>query len=179
MKPNKVHIYFWITSILIFVIGFFYYNSKETEVISFNIHDTYYITEIPLISNLVSITLFIAGLIYWSFSRLNIRSFKLLNIIHLIASIGVFLIFLIGLSYFKASYLEQYNKNFPLFEDNLNQDLFNSILFFTFILIQIVFSFNVIFSISRHFFKRKKSIINSDSEIIHIFVSCNSFIIQI
>ncbi|PIA77824.1 hypothetical protein BFR04_10400 [Gaetbulibacter sp. 4G1] len=153
MKIEKTHIYFWVSSVFIFVLGFSYYNSVETEVISFNIHDTYYIIEIPLITNFVSIILFITGLVYWFFIKLNIRLFKLFIIIHFILSIGIFLAFLIGLSYFKMSFLAQNNKNFHLFDDSLNQDLFNSVLFFIFFLIQIVFVINLVISVLRHFFK--------------------------
>ena len=151
MKFDKPHIHFWISSILIFIISFFYYNSKETEIISFNIHDTYYLIEISLITNLVSVTLFIVGLTYWGFIKLNIKYSKLFNIVHFITSIGTFFLFIIGLNYFKIPLLTQNNKNFPLFDDNLNQDSFNSILFIIFFLIQIIFVINLIASILRHF----------------------------
>ncbi|CAH8283166.1 hypothetical protein EV196_102141 [Mariniflexile fucanivorans] len=148
MRPIKPNIYFWITSIIIFVIGFFDYN---TDSIVINIHDTYYV-----ISNLDFIILsgsfyVIIGFIYWILSKSSLNLNVFLTKIHTTTSIFCFLIFMIGIFYYSIT-----ENKFIMLDDSLSMDAFIVIIFIIFSFIQILFIINLCTSMLAHFYFNKK-----------------------
>lgn len=152
MSKIKPHIYFLITAIIIFVIGLFFKNSENT--IDINIHDTYFVITTFHFAILISIVLFLIGLIYYVFSKLKTLLVKSLTVLHTVITILCFPIYFFGSLYFSKTKLDS---NFSLFDDDLNQNIFISIILIIFFLAQIILILNLIVSTIKYFILNSKS----------------------
>lgn len=152
MKFNKPHIYFWTIALIIFVIALFYYNSDIT--LDINVHDTYIVIAYFHLMILLSIFLAFIGLVYYLHYKFNVKLSRGLSKIHLVGTTGIFIVSMLGFTYFK---LKPSNPNFPLFDDMSNEILLHSLSFLVFSVLQIIFIINSIFSTISHLLKRINS----------------------
>lgn len=150
MKLSKLHIYFWITSVITYVLGLFYYNSNET--ISINIHDTYFVIGYLDFIILFSLTLAFLGLIYYLHHRFKTSLIVLLSQIHIVLILVSMLIFIIGTLYIK---IDNTHSEFPLFDDLSKSSLIFSISLFVFLMAQPIVIINSLYSSFKHILKNK------------------------
>ena len=101
-KLNSYH-YLFIVLFILFIQLIFSYNSNEAEVISINIHDTYFIISLLDIDILLCIVLVISGFIYLILNRIKIALIKTLTKTHIYITIGCLLCFKTGFLFFNAS----------------------------------------------------------------------------
>ena len=87
LKKLKVYHYFWITSAIILIIGFWRQNSSDTS-LDLNFHDTYYVITNSDISILLSVCYSLLGIGYWLVQKVLKR--KLINYLTLIHCIILF-----------------------------------------------------------------------------------------
>lgn len=86
MKLNKPQFFLWATAILILSIGLISYDSQS--VIDINVHDTYFVIQNFIITELIAGLLFLAGILYWIYQKANRTLNKLLTKAHLFLTIG-------------------------------------------------------------------------------------------
>jgi len=134
IKKIKVYDLFWITSILILIIGFIYQINDPESILDINIHDTYYVIANYHLTILLFTSYFLMGLGYWLVQKLfKKRLLKSLTIIHTVILIGSFIIYWIAFFYGKL-FLQ--NLVFPEFFDD--HQLINITLFYELLLIMFV-----------------------------------------
>ncbi|MBA9073560.1 heme/copper-type cytochrome/quinol oxidase subunit 1 [Flavobacterium gossypii] len=132
LKDIKVYHYFWITSILILIIGIFKNSSIENSTFDFNIHDTYFVISSLDLALLLSFLYFLNGFGYWFVQKKLKRSLiKSLTLIHSIILIGGFVTYWIVYAYSELNT----NKSFPLFDD---YEIINKTLVIIFLLIVLI-----------------------------------------
>ncbi|MBY0487700.1 MAG: hypothetical protein K2P85_11015 [Flavobacteriaceae bacterium] len=113
-KNIKVYHFFWITTLLILIVGIFKNYSNENSAIDINIHDTYYVITNFDLTIVLILLYFFNGFGYWLVKKkLNRNLIKTLTIIHSIIFIGGFI------TYWSVFLYCEINKNelFPLFDD--------------------------------------------------------------
>ncbi len=86
MKFNKPYFYFWTTAILILIIGLIIFDSESA--FDINLHDTYYVINHFVLTELIAFILIFAGLLYWIYEKANRKLNIVLTKIHLITTIG-------------------------------------------------------------------------------------------
>ncbi len=86
MKFKKPHFYFWTTAILILIIGLIIFDSESA--IDINVHDTYYVINHFVLTELIALLLIFAGLLYWIYEKVNRKLNIVLTKTHLITTIG-------------------------------------------------------------------------------------------
>ena len=151
MKFAKPYTYFCATAIIILLFSLFFY--KSDKALDINIYDTYYIIAYSHIGKLFSFLYLIAGLIYFLVKK--IKLYRPLIKIHIFISIGSFIAFIIGHTYFSFTTLKV-NSNFPLFDDLSSENVFYTIIFVLFIFAQLLFLINLVLSLTKFSIKRKK-----------------------
>ncbi|PIF30598.1 hypothetical protein CLU81_1036 [Flavobacterium sp. 9] len=131
IKKFKVYDLFWITSVLILIIGFIYQINDPKSTLDVNIHDTYLIIANYQLTILLFTFYFLMGLGYWLVQKLLKKQLlKSLTIIHTIIVIGSFIIYWSAFFYGKL-FLQ--NPVFPEYFDD--RQLMNIILVSEFLLI--------------------------------------------
>ena len=150
MKHLKPYIYFWFVALIIFIIGLFFRTNDDVIVI--NIHDTYYVISNLHISIIFAIIYSIIGFAYWILDKTTLKLFSRLTQIHLIISMGCFLVFIIGIWYFNKIKTES---EFPLFYDSLHENTFIILVFTIFFLSQILLILNLIASTLKQILAKK------------------------
>lgn len=127
-KRLKVYHYFWLTSLLIFMIGFYIQNLPDST-LDINIHDTYYVIEQIHLTILIAVFYFLTGCGYWFVEKiLKKKLFNILTIIHCVILFGSFICYWLVYLYSKLFP----SKPFPLFD---NYGLINKTLLISFLLI--------------------------------------------
>lgn len=148
LKDIKVYYYFWITSMLILIIGAFKNSSTENSTFDFNVHNTYFVISSLDLALLLSFLYFLNGFGYWFVQKKLKRSLiKSLTFTHSIILIGGFIVYWLVYAYSEL----KTNKSFPLFDDYeiINKTLV--IIFFLIVLIGIpVYIINLLIGIIRN-----------------------------
>ncbi|AXT57884.1 hypothetical protein D1815_19785 [Aquimarina sp. AD1] len=107
---KKPYLLFWGIIPLLLLIS--YYEADQT--LDVNIHDTYYVFSRQQLIILISILFGLTGFIYWLLERFNFKTVTLLNLLHLIFTIGIILInniqeflvdYFLGKSYYTNSHV--------------------------------------------------------------------------
>ncbi|WP_405208233.1 hypothetical protein [Aquimarina sp. LLG6339-5] len=107
---KKPYLLFWGIIPLLLLLS--YYEADQT--LDINIHDTYYVFSQQQLMILVSIFFGLTGFIYWLLERFNFKTVTLLNLLHLIFTIGLILInsiqelladYFLGKSYYTNSHV--------------------------------------------------------------------------
>ncbi|WP_299190306.1 hypothetical protein [uncultured Aquimarina sp.] len=89
-------------------------NYEADQTLDINIHDTYYVFSRQHLIILVSILFGLTGFIYWLLERFNFKTLTLLNLLHLIFTVGIILInsmqeflvdYFLGKSYYTNSHV--------------------------------------------------------------------------
>lgn len=94
MLKLKTHSWFFITAILILIIGTFRHIADSDRFFDINIHDTYYVIDQMHIAVLLIVLYWIAGTIYWVLR--NFRLVRLITLIHItISVVGVVLFWIL------------------------------------------------------------------------------------
>lgn len=125
MNIEKIKVYdsFWITAILILIIGFVLSNDPEST-LDINIHDTYFVIANYHLTILLFTSYFLMGLGYWLVQKLFKKQLlKSLTIIHTVILLGSFIIYW-GAFFYGKLFLQ--NPVFPEFFDD--RQLMNIIL---------------------------------------------------
>ena len=150
---EKPYFYFWITSVVILIIGYIPFIYIGDSVLDINVHDTYFVISNRHISILLATYYFLIGLLYWFFKFIKIPLLTILTKVHFLISIGIIPVYFIG-HYF----LDSFNKSkYPLFDDTSQLMIFLTVLAIVFILAQILFILNLIIGLLKHFFNRNKA----------------------
>lgn len=149
MKLDKAHIYFWIVALICFVISITFFDSDAA--LDINVHDTYFIIAYFHLISLLSTVLAFIGLIYYFHFKFDVNLNKILTKAHLVGSIVVLIVLMLGSLYFE---IKPSNPNFPLFDDFSNEILLYSLSFLAFGALQIFFVLSSIFSTIRYFIKK-------------------------
>ncbi len=84
-KCKKTFLLFWITGILILMLGIKYYDDDST--LDINVHDTYYVIQSSVVNIFFVCLMGLSGLLYWSYSKFKITLHKGLIQIHTIITI--------------------------------------------------------------------------------------------
>ncbi|WP_298901815.1 hypothetical protein [uncultured Psychroserpens sp.] len=142
MKKHFPHIYFWITALIIILIGEFSHIFLNTA-LDFNLHDTYYVIATRHLSTTLSILYVLAGLIYWMLKKWNIKLYVVLTKTHTYVTIGVVFLYQTIISYYTFI-------NPPNIFSNDNQQFLIATLIFSALVVQLFFIVNIIFSVIRH-----------------------------
>ncbi|AXP82843.1 hypothetical protein CJ739_3783 [Mariniflexile rhizosphaerae] len=141
---------FWFVALIIFIIGLYFRTNDDGIVI--NIHDTYYVISNLHISIIFAIIYSIIGFAYWILDKTTLKLYLRLTQIHLIISMGCFLVFIIGIWYFNKIKTES---EFPLFYDSLDENTFIILVFTIFFLSQILLILNLIASTLKQILAKK------------------------
>ena len=139
MTLKKEYIYFWLSALIIFILGLFTFSDKNA-VIDINIHDTYYIIHIFHLITLISLLYFILGSIYWMFKKLKIPLIKNLSLIHLFITIGGLLIYFLLMTLFK----DDTEIEPGIYNESSTLGTLLIILFFLIVFAQLLFLLNII-----------------------------------
>lgn len=127
-KRIKVYHYFWFTSLLILIMGFFSQHLPDS-VLDINIHDTYFVIEHFHLAILLAVFYFLSGSGYWFVEKiLKKKVVTILTIIHCVILFGSFICYWLVYLYAKLIPSEP----FPLFD---NYELINKTLLISFLLI--------------------------------------------
>lgn len=127
-KKLKVYHYFWITSLLILIIGLYFSNLPDNT-LDINIHDTYFVIEHLHVAILLTLFYFLNGIGYWLVEKvLKKKLINVLTIIHCIIFFGSFISYWLVFLYSKLFLSDP----FPLFD---NYDLINIALLLSFLVI--------------------------------------------
>ena len=143
---DKPYLIFWKSIPLIILINFF----NGTKSLDINIHDTYYVIEPEVVSIPISIIFGIIGFGYWIMEKKDINLIKMLNLIHIILTLGGLLIIIILLQLYREPNTEKLLTDVN-FNENLNITNFTTILIVLFG--QIIYIINILSGIM----KRKKT----------------------
>ncbi len=84
---KKTYVIFW-SFVLVLLLLSFCQNDKTLDI---NIHDTYFVFSQQQILILISMLFGLTGLIYWTLERYRFKTSVLLNSLHLILTIGIFI----------------------------------------------------------------------------------------
>ncbi len=131
LKKLKVYHYFWLTSAIIFIIGFWRQNSPD-NVLDINVHDTYYVIANSHVSILLALCYLLLGSGYWLVQKvLKRKLINYLTLIHCVILFGGFIVY--WLVYFYSNIIGK--SRFPLFDDYelINQCLVVIVLLIIFI----------------------------------------------
>ena len=134
---KKPHVIFWSFVLMLLLLSFY----QDDQTLDINVHDTYFVFSQQQILILISLFLGFTGLIYWIIERYGLKTSVVLNILHLILTIGILIIngirsaigdHFIGERYYENTYIPD-----------------SSVWIFIFIIIigQFVFIINIILSI--------------------------------
>lgn len=127
-KSLKVYHYFWLTSLLILMIGVFTQHIPNS-ILDINIHDIYFVVENFHLAILLAVFYFLSGSGYWFVEKiLKKKVVNILTLIHCVILFGSFFCYWIVFLYSKLIPLESY----PLFD---NYELINKTLLISFLLI--------------------------------------------
>lgn len=139
LKKLKSYHYFLIVLFILLIHIICSYNFDETEVISINIHDTYFIISLLGIDIILSIILLISGFAYLILNKIKIALIKGLTKIHIFITIGSILCLEIG---------------FFLFNTSNHKTVIFVILIVLIILTQLFLIFNIIISMFKYGLQR-------------------------
>ena len=84
---KKLYLIFWITSLIIFFIGFPYRNQPQ-QVLDINFADTFYVIAFFQLTTFFALFYFLIGFGYWLVNRLNGRLNKILLFVHAFIMLG-------------------------------------------------------------------------------------------
>lgn len=144
MKQTKNYYLLFLASFLLLLFGFI----VKDEMIDINVYDTYYVILRNHFFWLISIILFLFFMIYLLFDKAKINYGHLFSKVHIFGT----LISVLGLL-FPYSLIFRTNE-FPL-NDNLQYiNLFITISFLVFLMLQILFIINIFVILTKRFFKR-------------------------
>jgi len=147
MKKYYPYIYFWITALVIIIIGeFSIINSRDA--IDINYKDTYYIVAVRDLTYVFSSLYLLAGFIYWLFQKFSIQLQKNLIVIHTIVSISTVIVYYAFFMYYRYFRVES------IFNPS-KETYINLILVFTTVTVQIHFIYNIIYSVIKHAANKK------------------------
>ncbi|RKR11754.1 hypothetical protein C8C82_3819 [Flavobacterium sp. 81] len=159
MNIEKIKVYdlFWITAILILIIGFILSTDPEST-LDINIHATYFVIANYHLTILLFTSYFLMGLGYWLVQKLLKKQLvKPLTIIHSVILLGSFIIYWIAFFYGKL-FLQ--NPEFPLFFDS--RQLMNIILVDEVLLIMFVATPIYIINLLIGLFRKKKHLMRQN-----------------
>ena len=105
IQINKTHLYFWVISLIIILIGLKDINDPNAN-FDINVHDTYFVIHNFYAAEILASIFFLLGLGYWIMNKINAKLVTFFSIIHSIVTIGSFLIYWIILFFTKAFYTE-------------------------------------------------------------------------
>ncbi|MCL9810118.1 cbb3-type cytochrome c oxidase subunit I [Flavobacterium luminosum] len=144
IQVNKIYLYFWVTSLIIILIGLKDINDSNA-VFDINVHDTYFVIHTFHAATVLSFIYFFLGLGYWIIKKINGKLISALSLIHFIITIGSFLAYWVVFLFLKTFYTEQELLFMPI-------DLMNNTLVLIFILnliAQPLYIINIIISLIR------------------------------
>ena len=116
------------------------------EPFDINIHDTFIVIHYIHFAILISILFVIIGFGYWIMQKANKTLSKWLNLIHLLITIGGFLIIFLLLNLYREGSVDSTLSEFE-FNENLNKGLF--FIFFAILLAQMVYPINIIIGLTK------------------------------
>ena len=143
---HKAHMYFWITALLIIIVGGIFQFSSTGSTVDVNIRDTYFVMATFHFSLFMAFIYFMLGVCYWFFYKLNILLNKKLTKAHTVVTV-------LGLPvYLLLNMYIEYKTNDPIFSLTGNYEiLYNTLIgvFLTIILIQLLFPVNILISLAK------------------------------
>lgn len=142
----KTYYYFWITSLIILIIGLANLNNSDSAV-DINIYDTYFVIEHFFLAEILFAGYFLLGLGYWLVEKiLKKRLIKILTKIHTSILIGSFFLYWLVIFYAKISFDESdpFNNSYEIINITL-MTLFLLIIFIA----QPIYVANMLISIFR------------------------------
>lgn len=146
---HKAHMYFWITALIIAIMGLVQRLYSDSTV-DINVGDTYYVIPSIYFTLLFAFIYFMLGVCYWFFYKINITLNKKLTKLHVVLTV-------LGLpAYLLLNRYIEFRSENPLFTVLGSYSMFQKILiglFLSILIIQLVFPLNIIISL----IKRKKA----------------------
>ena len=106
--------YFWVTALLIFIVGLLQLAFSDSDTLDINIHDTYFVMDKFQIAYFLAFLYFILGVIYWGLYRLQLRISKKLTKLHTNLCVMGFITYL-----FLETYVCLKRPESPVFDDGL------------------------------------------------------------
>jgi len=149
MKKIKIHFFFWFVTIGFLLLSWYWHNTDSY--IDVNVHDTYYVIRQSHLSILFAVIYAFLGFVYFIFSLSKVTLNRILFKIHSAITLGIVPLFFIGEYILEA----KKKSDFPLFDDNSNFEYFVFILGLLFVIAQLLFILNVIFSLLKSLFINK------------------------
>jgi heme/copper-type cytochrome/quinol oxidase subunit 1 len=145
---HKAHMYFWITTILIIVLGFVVYCINGDTNLDINVHDTYLVVSHTHFTILFALLYFILGTAYWVPYKTKLSLNKKLTKVHTVITMMAVPAYCALTAYYAMLYTPD-----PLTDgaNSLNTGIL--IIFFTVLLIQPLYLVNIVISV----IKRKKA----------------------
>lgn len=108
---NRPYLIFWMSLPILLLFGL----SNRNEIITINIHDTYYVFSRIDLTFVISILFVIIGIGYWLMLKTNKKLSKWLNLIHMTLTFGGLLLIWIFAQFFRESIMQYtFNNNLTL-----------------------------------------------------------------
>ncbi|MCD2258876.1 hypothetical protein [Psychroserpens luteolus] len=152
MKQYYPHIYFFITAFVIILIGEASIFHLGNSALDINVHDTYFVIAQREMAIVLCVLYLLAGFMYWIFQKLSIKLYSTLTATHTIITLGGIYFYHAGLLYF--TYFSDPDPFTSLLSNNEN--IFNLTMYFSLLIVQLLFIVNIIISIFRHLKTKSK-----------------------
>ena len=144
---HKAHMYFWITALLILIVGGLLQLISTNSTIDINVNDIYLVMATFHFSLFLAFIYFMLGVCYWFFYKQNILLNKKLTKVHTVVTV-------LGLpAYLLLNKYIEYKSEEPLYVVLGNYQLYIKILisiFLTVIIVQFIFPVNILISLIKH-----------------------------
>ncbi|WP_353777981.1 hypothetical protein [Winogradskyella sp. 3972H.M.0a.05] len=150
MRKLKAHHWFWITTAFLALVWITRYNPDDDTVV--NANNSYFVVDNNSIIGLLMFLYLSAGGVYWLLYRTEIRLIPLLTKLHVFISVACIFVYHLGVNFIDKL---STNSDFPLFDDTSETNQFVTILVITGLSVQVVFIFNIIFSLIKDGIQRK------------------------
>jgi len=141
---HKAHMYFWITALLILIVGGLRQLISTNSTVDINVKDIYLVMATFHFSLFLAFIYFMLGVCYWFFYRLNILLNKKLTKVHTVITV-------LGLpAYLLLNMYIEYISEEPLYVVLGNYQLYYKILmgiFLTVVIAQFLFPVNILISL--------------------------------
>lgn len=133
--------YFWVTALLIFIVGTLYCLISNTTTLNINVHDTYFVIDYFHFTVFFTLLYFFLGAIYWILYTLRLNISAKLTKLHAKATTGIVFIYLVATPILNIIYKDS--------SYNDSAEILPLLLFVIFILVQPLLLINIIVGLVR------------------------------
>jgi len=144
---HKAHMYFWITALLILIVGGLLQLISTNSTVDINVKDIYFVMATFHFSLFLAFIYFMLGVCYYTFYKFNVALNRKLTKVHTVITVLGLPVYLLLNKYI------QYKSEEPLYVVLGNYQLYNKILmsiFLTVIILQFLFPVNILISLIKH-----------------------------